>query len=66
MNHSINSKKFWNNFKVLKGKNIIHTNYMKDPEGNKYFTDKKKCGLMERTWRNISRITEEDEDKFDR
>ena len=49
MNHSRDSKEFWKKLKVLKGKNIIQTNYMKDSEGNKYFTDKEKCNLFERT-----------------
>ncbi len=39
---------------------------MKDPEGNKYLTDKEKCNLFERTWKNVFRITEEEELKFDR
>ncbi len=47
MNHSKNSKEFWNKFKILKGKNIIHTNYMKDSEGNKYFTKKNVTYLKE-------------------
>ncbi len=66
MNHSKNSKEFWNKFKVLKEKNIIHTKYMKDSEGNKYYTDKQKCDLLERTWRDIFRITEDEVAQFDR
>lgn len=66
MNNSRNSKEFWSKFKILKGKNIIHTNYMKDSEGKKYYTDKEKCGLLENTWKDIFRITEEEEIKFDR
>ncbi len=66
MNHSKNNKEFWSKFKVLKGKNIIHTNYMKDSEGNKYYTDKEKCVLLERTSRDIFRIIEDEEAQFDR
>ncbi len=43
---------------------MIHTNYLKDPEGNKYYLYKKKCKLMERTWKDIFRITEEEEANF--
>ncbi len=45
-----NNKEFWNKIKLLKGKNATHTNYMKDKNGNKFFTDKEKCNLMEQTW----------------
>lgn len=37
---SKNSKQFWNKIKVLKGKKTIYTNYMKDKDGNKYYSDK--------------------------
>ncbi len=66
MNYSKNTKEFWNKINVLKGKNIIHTNYMKDKDGNKYYTDKEKCILMERTWQDVFRITDEEEAKYDR
>ena len=32
---------------------------MKDDDGKKYFTDKEICNLMENTWKNVFRITEE-------
>ncbi len=38
---------------------------MKDKDGNKFYTDKEKCQLMEQTWRNVFRITEE-ENGFDK
>ncbi len=38
---------------------------MKDTDGNKYYTDKEKCTLMEKTWRDVFRITEEEERNFD-
>ncbi len=38
---------------------------MTDPEGNKYYTNEEKCDFMERTWRNIFRITEDEEAKDD-
>ena len=38
---------------------------MKDFDGKKYFSDKEKCGLMEKTWRDVFRITEEEENYFD-
>ncbi len=66
MNHSKNSKEFWNKFKTLKGKNVAYVNYMKDSERNKYYSDKEKCDLFEKTWRDIFRITEDEEAKFDR
>ncbi len=39
---------------------------MKDKDDNKYNTDKENCILMERTWRGVFRITDEEEAKFDR
>ncbi len=44
---------------MKKKKNIIHTNYMKDEDGNKYYTDKDKFNQLEKTWENVFRITEE-------
>ncbi len=38
---------------------------MKDSAGKKYFSDKEKCSLMENTWRDVFRISEEDENNFD-
>ncbi len=58
------SKQFWNKIKLLKGKKTPHTNYMKDKDGNKYFTDKEKCNLMEETWENVFKITEEEENSL--
>ncbi len=62
---SKDSKAFWNKINLSKGKNLIHINYLKDPEGNKYYLDKGKCKLMERTWKDIFSITEEEEANFD-
>ncbi len=62
---SKDGKAFWRKINLSKGKNLIHTNYLKDPEGNKYCTDKDKCQLMEDTWKDVFRITEEDEANFD-
>ena len=64
--NSKNSKQFWNKIKILKGKKTIYTNYMKDTEGKKYFSDKEKCNLMEKTWKDVFRITEEEENNFDK
>ncbi len=64
--NSKNSKDFWNKIKTLKGKNTTQTNYLKDEEGNKYYSDKEKCQLMEKTWKNVFRITEEEENLFDK
>lgn len=63
--NSKNSKQFWNKIKLLQGKKTAHTNYMKDSEGNKYYSEKEKCNLMEKTWSNVFRITEEEENSFD-
>lgn len=63
--NSKNSREFWNKINILKGKNITYTNYMKDSAGNKYYTDREKCTLMEETWKNVFKITEEDENSFD-
>ncbi len=35
-------------------------------EKNRYSTDKEKCELMEKTWKDIFRITEDEKTKFDR
>ena len=39
---------------------------MTDAEGNKYYTNKDKCDILERTWKEIFRITEDEEVLFDR
>ncbi len=44
---------------------MIYTNYLKDSEGNKYYTNKEKCKLFENTWKDAFRITEEEEINFD-
>jgi len=61
-----NSKQFWNKIKILKGKKTVYTNYMKDTEGKKYFSDKEKCNLLEKTWKDVFKITEEEENNFDK
>ncbi len=38
---------------------------MVDEDGNIYYSDKEKCNLMENSWKDIFRITEENETKFD-
>ncbi len=38
---------------------------MKDEEGNKHFSDKEKCTLMVKSWRDIFKITKDDENNFD-
>ncbi len=62
---SRDSKAFWSKINLSKGKNLIHTNYLKDTEGNRYYTDKEKYDLMESTWKDVFRITEDDEVNFD-
>ena len=52
--------------KILKGKNTTHTNYMKDENGNKFYTDNEKCNLMEKTWKNVFKITEDEENRCDK
>ncbi len=65
--NSKNSKDFWNKIKILKGKKMSHVNnYLKDNNGNKYHSDQEKCNLMEKTWRDVFRITEEEENTFDK
>ncbi len=44
----------------------VHTNYMKDTEGNKYFSYIEKCTVMEKTWKDVFKITEEEENIFDK
>ena len=61
-----NRKEFWNKIKILKGKNTTYTNYMKDSEGKKHYTDKEKCNLMEQTGKNVFRISEQEENNFDK
>ncbi len=62
---SKDTKIFWNRIKTLKGSNSVHTNYMRDEDKRKYYTNKEKCRLMERTWKDIFRISEEEEILFD-
>ncbi len=38
---------------------------MVDEDGNRCYSDKEKCNLMEKSWKDIFRITEEDETNFD-
>ncbi len=66
INQSKDSKTFWSEIKLLKGKDIIHCNYIKDIEGNKYYSNKEKCNLMEKMWSHLFRITDEEEASFDR
>ncbi len=61
-----NSKHFWNKIKILKGKKSTYTNYMKDTEGKKYYSNKEKCNLMETTWKDVFKITEEEDNNFDK
>ena len=60
------TKVFWNNINRLRGKSTPQNSYLIDENGRKYHTDKEKCSLMKDTWNNIFRITEEEEQKFDR
>ncbi len=39
---------------------------MNDTEGNKYFSDKEKCDLMEKTWKDVFKITDEEGNNFDK
>ncbi len=39
---------------------------MEDNDGNKYYSDQEKCNLMEKTWRDVFRSTEEEENTFDK
>ncbi len=56
---SRDSKTSWNKINLSKGKNLLHTNFLKDSEGNKYQTDKETSNLMESTWKDVFKITEE-------
>ncbi len=63
--NSKDPKAFWNKIKLLRGNNAQHTNYLQDKDGNKHYTDKQKCTIMQQTWRDIFRITEDEENDFD-
>ncbi len=39
---------------------------MKDRIWKQVFSDKEKCNLMEETWKNVFKITEEEENNFDK
>ncbi len=62
---SNNPKVFWNKIKLLTGNSTEHTNYLENKNGRKYHTDQQKCSIMEKTWKGIFRITEEEEYTFD-
>ncbi len=49
----------------MRGNNTAHTNYLQDQDGNTYYINKEKCIMMEQTWRDVCRITEEEENTFD-
>ncbi len=38
---------------------------MVDEDGHRFYSDKEKCNLMEKSWKDIFRIREEDETNFD-
>lgn len=38
---------------------------MKDTDGQKYFSDKEKCDVMEKTWKDVFKISDEEERSFD-
>ncbi len=44
---------------------MIYTNFLKVSEGNKYYTNKEKYNLFESTWKDVFRITEEEDINFD-
>ncbi len=63
---SKNTKEFWNKIKAMKGKNVTYINHMVDTDGRKYYTDKKKCELLGKTWENVFIIIEDEEENFDK
>lgn len=62
---SKDTKVFWNKINRLRGKTTPQNNYLKDDDGREYHTDKEKCNIMQETWSNIFKITEEEEQNFD-
>ena len=65
IDYTKDTKEFWRKIKTLKGNDVIYTNYIKDSEGRKYYTDKEKCEVLEKTWKEVFKITDEDEANFD-
>ncbi len=65
-NISKNTIIFWNKINQLRGHNHTYTNYLENEAGVRFYTDKEKCIIMEVMWKDIFRITEEEEAKFDR
>ncbi len=65
VNSSKDIKTFWGKVNQLRGKPVIHANYLKDQHNNRYYSDTEKCTIMERTWKEIFKITDEEEQKFD-
>ncbi len=63
-NHK-NTKLFWSMINRLRGKSTIHTNYLEDEDGVKYYTDQEKCQIMEKKWKDVLRITDKDNATFD-
>ena len=61
---SKDTKAFWRQINLLKGHTTNHTNYLEDNNGNRYYSNKERCNVMEKSWKDIFRITEE-EQKFD-
>lgn len=50
----------------MRDRSIPQNNYLEDNDGRKLHTDKEKCVMMKDTGKNIVRMTEEEELKFDR
>ncbi len=62
---SKDKKAFLEKINILKGRTTKYTNYLEDKDGQRYYTNKEKCNLMEKSWRDIFRITAEEDAAFD-
>ncbi len=62
---SKDTKAFRNQISLLKGQTNKHTNYLEDKDGQRYYTNKERCNIMEKSCRDIFRITDEEDATYD-
>lgn len=65
INYSEESKTFWKHINQLEGKEKTKTPYVKDTHGNRIYDDDKKEKAFRNLWRQIFKISEEENENFD-
>lgn len=57
-------KVFWQKINKLKGNKQTSTPYLIDKDGNKKYKEEEKCSLLRETWKDVFRITPEEDADF--